>query len=61
MGRGNYFNQSYPFVLEEILKEPMKLIGIDLQVRNAAIGGVPSFPYAWCLENFLSPDADVVS
>ena len=42
VGRGNYFHQSYPFVMERILKEPMKMIGVDLSVRNAAIGGVPS-------------------
>lgn len=60
-GRGNYFHQSYPFVLERLITQPMKLLGIELQVRNAAIGGVPSFPYGWCLNNFLGEDADVVS
>lgn len=61
VGRGNYFNQSYPFVLRRLLTKPMKLLGVDLQVRNAAIGGVPSFPYGWCLDNFLGDDADVIS
>lgn len=61
VGRGNYFHQSYPFVLEKIIKEPMKLLGVELEVRNAAIGGIPSFPYGWCLQNFLGADADVVS
>ena len=61
VGRGNYFNQSYPFVLEKLLSKPMKLLGIELQVRNAAIGGVPSFPYGWCLDNFLGDDVDVIS
>ena len=57
VGRGNYFDQSYPFVMERILKDPMKMLGIDLDVRNAAIGGIPSFPYGWCLKNFLGSGA----
>lgn len=61
VGRGNYFNQSYPFILENLLTKPMKHLGIKLRVRNAAIGGVPSFPYGWCLDNFLGEDADVIS
>jgi len=61
VGRGNYFHQSYPFVLEKLLKKPMSFLGITLQIRNAAIGGVPSFPYGWCLENFLGEDVDVIS
>lgn len=60
-GRGNYFHQSYPLVLEKLLTKAMKLIGIDLHIRNAAIGGVPSFPYGWCLDIFLGDDIDVHS
>lgn len=42
VGRGNYFNQSYPLVLESILKDTVKSLGIpNLEVRNAAIGGIP--------------------
>jgi hypothetical protein len=54
VGRGNYFSQSFPFVVEQILRGPLqKMLGVELNVRNAAIGGVPSFPYGWCLTNFL--------
>jgi hypothetical protein len=42
VGRGNYFNQSYPLVLESILKDAVKSLGIPhFEVRNAAIGGIP--------------------
>ena len=34
---------------------------LELVVRNSAIGGIPSFPYGFCLPNFLGMDADVVS
>ena len=61
VGRGNYFHQSYPFVMQKLLEGPMKHLGIEWNVRNAAIGGVPSFPYGWCLNNFLGEDADVIS
>jgi len=61
VGRGNYFNQSYPFVLERLLSKPMEKLGIKLDVRNAAIGGVPSFPYGWCFDSFLGDDVDVIS
>lgn len=43
--------------MERILSDPMKMLGIDLDVRNAAIGGIPSFPYGWCLKNFLGSGA----
>jgi hypothetical protein len=61
-GRGNYFNQSFPFVVERILQRPMEELGIKLKVINAGIGGVPSFPYGLCLQNFLGDESlDVVS
>ena len=61
-GRGNYFHQSYPFVMKNILSDTMTLLGISsIQVRNAAIGGIPSFPYGWCLTNFLGENPDVIS
>jgi len=59
-GRGNYFNQSFPFVMERILEPSMKALGIKWSVVNAGIGGVPSFPYGLCLDNFLGKNPDVV-
>ncbi len=61
-GRGNYHNQSFPFVVERLLKGPMEALGIKLSIVNAGIGGVPSFPYGLCLKNFLGEDPlDAVS
>ena len=42
VGRGNYFHQSFPFVMERILRQPFELLGVDLSVKNAAIGGYVS-------------------
>lgn len=61
VGRGNYFHQSYPLVLERIMHYVFVQAGISLQVRNAAIGGCPAFPYGWCLSNFLGTHPDVIS
>ena len=63
VGRGNHLEQSYPFVLQRVLSPILELppLGIKLTVRNSAIGGIPSFPYGWCLSNFLGDDADLVS
>ena len=60
-GRGNYFSQSFPFCMERLLNTLFGLVGLDVQVRNAAIGGCPAFPYGWCLTNFLGENPDVVS
>jgi hypothetical protein len=62
VGRGNHLFESYPFVLERILKPLLKdIFQVDVIVRNAAIGGIPSFPYGFCFQHFLGADADVVS
>lgn len=60
-GRGNFFSQSFPFVMKRMLEKPFKLAGIDLHLINAAIGGVTSFPYGWCMNNFWGAHPDVVS
>eukprot|EP00980_Cylindrotheca_fusiformis_P007455 scaffold1537_cov108-Cylindrotheca_fusiformis.AAC.14 len=61
VGRGNFLNQSFPFVMERVLQQPMRnILGVSLIVRNAAIGGIPSFPYGFCLEHFLGADPDVI-
>lgn len=63
VGRGNHLEQSYPFILKNVLAPILELppFNTKLVVRNSAIGGIPSFPYGWCLSNFLGEDADLVS
>ncbi len=61
-GRGNQFEQSFPFQLQRVLETAFKVSGIpELHVRNAAIGGCPAFPYGWCMTNFWGTEPDVVS
>ena len=63
VGRGNHYNQSYPFVLQRILQPLLssEFDGMELIVRNAAIGGIPSFPYGFCFSHFLGSDANGIS
>lgn len=63
VGRGNFYHQSYPFVLYHLLEPLLQHnLQLSLTVKNAAIGGIPSFPYGFCLSHFLGPESpDVVS
>jgi hypothetical protein len=54
VGRGNHYHQSYPMVLRDILTPLLQsTLNMNVKVRNAAIGGIPSFPYGFCLPHFL--------
>jgi hypothetical protein len=62
VGRGNHLSESYPLVLQDLLNPLFKsTIGIDAAVTNAAIGGIPSFPYGFCFAHFLGENSDVIS
>ncbi|CAB9507028.1 expressed unknown protein [Seminavis robusta] len=62
VGRGNFFSQSFPFVVERTLQDILQKVGVpNFIVRNSAIGGIPSFPYAYCLDHFVSKQTDVLS
>jgi hypothetical protein len=60
-GYGNYLKQTFPSIIADILTAPMEPLGIELEVRNAAIMDISSFPYGWCLNSFMGEEADVVS
>ena len=62
VGRGNRLEQSYPKVLESLLQPVLQsTLGLDVTTVNAAIGGIPSFPYGWCMDHFLGANSDAVS
>lgn len=60
-GNGNFFHQSFPFVMESILKDPLELLGLLFRVTNGAVEHASSFPYTWCKRNFLGDHVDVAS
>lgn len=60
-GYGNFFHQSFPFIMETMLKDPLELLGLTLQVRNGAVEHTSLLPYTWCRSNFLGNHVDVAS
>lgn len=59
-GSDSNFNQSYPLVALEWMKEPFKAAGIELKVRNHAVSNNPCMPYDICVGTFAGYDADIV-
>ena len=59
-GHDNYYNQSYPFVVERRLQPVLQALGIALKVTNIAQGANPCLPYSLCYETMGGLDADVI-
>lgn len=59
-GHGNMFEDSYPLVLKRILAPMMAHAAIKFDVRNMAVGGMPSYPGSVCMADILGHDSDVV-
>ena len=57
-GHGSWFNDSWPIVLGRELSEPLKAVGVSVDVRNRAtgLGGGAGFSFettAFCMETML--------
>jgi len=57
-GHDNFFNQSYPMVLERRLRPIYEALGITLEVRNIAQGANNCLPSNFCYEAMGGDDAD---
>jgi hypothetical protein len=57
-GHDNYYNQSYPFVVERRLGPALKAVGVELVVHNIAQGANPCIPYSFCYETMGGADFD---
>ena len=60
-GHGNFQKDAFPSKVNSLLSTPMKLLDVNMEVTNAAINDISSFPYGWCLSNHLGNHANVVS
>jgi hypothetical protein len=60
-GHDNFFNQSYPIVLERLLLDSYTAAGLNLEVRNHAMGNNPAIPAAFCVRSQLGEDTDVAA
>lgn len=56
-GHGNYFNESYPAVLDELLKKGFNAVGLEAEAHNYGMGGTASLPLGWCLKAIIGHPA----
>lgn len=59
-GHDSPFIRSYPVLAGAMLKESFSSLGINLTVRNVAMGNNPCLPYDVCVRTFAGSDADIV-
>ncbi|KAJ1455743.1 hypothetical protein M885DRAFT_587567 [Pelagophyceae sp. CCMP2097] len=59
-GHGNMFEESYPIVCRDALAPVFAAAGIRFNLRNMAMGGVPSYPSSVCMEDNFGADVDLV-
>ena len=59
-GHDSFGQLAWPRILEDNLKPLWAMLGVDLQVRNGAVGGRNPNPWPFCLAQIVGRDADVV-
>lgn len=59
-GQDSDFDQSFPVLVERIMKPAFLNLNVNLVVRNVAFGNNPCLPYDVCVRTFAGDDADVV-
>jgi hypothetical protein len=52
-GHDSYFAEAFPQVFSDNLVEVFRLAGIELVVRNQALGNNPCYPYDACMETHM--------
>lgn len=60
-GHDNYYNQSYPSIVMNRLSNIFSKLGIELIVRNIALGANPCYPYVFCYESMGGSDPDFIN
>ena len=59
-GHDNLFSQSFSHVLGRTMSPLLDAAGVELIVRNSAMGGTSDMPYSYCAARHLGEDADLV-
>jgi hypothetical protein len=59
-GYGNHHVESFPMIMEGVLKPLLKLLDIELIVRNHAMEHIGPFPYSWCLTEYIGTGVDII-
>jgi hypothetical protein len=60
-GHDNKFSDSYPMIVSKRMTPLLASVGIDMKVRNIAMGANNCVPYNLCLESMGGLDTDFVS
>ncbi|KAJ1455389.1 hypothetical protein M885DRAFT_617256 [Pelagophyceae sp. CCMP2097] len=59
-GHDGFGNTAYPAVLERALKPVFAALGVNVEVRNLAVGGREPFPASMCVRTICGDDADLI-
>ena len=59
-GQDSDFAQSFPAIVEQLMKPAFLYLNVNLVVRNVAFGNNPCLPYDVCVRTFAGNDADIV-
>lgn len=58
-GHDILYNESYPFITGNYMRDSFAAVDITLDSRNVALGNNPCLPYDVCVKTFAGLDADV--
>eukprot|EP01041_Mallomonas_annulata_P000845 gene845-1646_t len=59
-GHDSPFNKSFGPLTGLIMSPVLKALNVHVDLRNAALGNNPCFPYDACVRTFCGPDADII-
>lgn len=60
VGVDNYFSEAFPQIFFNRLRPVFDRIGINLTVRNHALGNNPCYAYDACIATHVGDDVDIV-
>lgn len=60
-GHDNYFHEAFPNVFYLAMRPVFESMGMELVVRNHAIGNNPCYPYDACISTHLGDDLDLLA
>jgi hypothetical protein len=60
-GHDSFFNESFPLVFYDDMKNIMKELNITFEVRNHALGNNPCYPYDACINTHVGKDLDMIT
>lgn len=60
-GHDNFYEQSYPIVLNATMSKLFAAAGVRYEATNVAMGNTRPFPYSFCVDAHVGLDADIIS